>query len=228
MNAWPRPWVYLVTARRLVSPDARTTSDEVRGLERWLDEAIDAAVDAVQIRESDLDPAVLRPLATRVAARARGRSTLILVNDRADVAVAAEAGGVHLRGTGPPVERMRRLHAAPWIVGRSIHRPAEAGLHRGADYLLFGTVFASDSKPQGAHAAGPGDLRSAVLAAGGTPVLAIGGVTPDRARLCLRAGAAGVAAIGVFLPPGVRTGALGPARAVRELRAAIDEGNEQR
>jgi thiamine-phosphate pyrophosphorylase len=220
--------VYLVTARHLVNPGARTASDELVDFERWLDEAIKAGVDAIQVREPDLDPAVLVPLASRLVARTRGTPTRLFVNDRADVAIAARADGVHLRGTGPTVDRVRALGGPSWIVGRSVHRASEAAVHRNADYLLFGTVFSSESKPAGAAPAGLDSLRSAVGAAGTTPVVAIGGVTPERARACLAAGAAGVAAIGAFLPQGTRAGALGPADAVAAFRAAIDEGSAQR
>jgi thiamine-phosphate pyrophosphorylase len=219
--------VYLVTARHLVSPGARTASGQLHDFEHWLDEAIEAGVDAIQLREPDLDPAVLLPLASRLVARLRGTATRLLVNERADVAIAAWADGVHLRSTGPAVDRVRALCGPKWIVGRSVHRTSEAAAHRSADYLLFGTVFSSESKPAGAGAAGLDSLRSAVGVAGTTPVVAIGGVTPERTRACLAAGAAGVAAIGAFLPHGTRPGALGPADAVRAFRAAIDEGSPQ-
>jgi thiamine-phosphate pyrophosphorylase len=215
-----RPCVYVVTDRRRLTPDARTVADEVTSLERWLDLAIGAGADVVQIRERDLEAGAQKALAARVAARARG--TLVVVNDRADVALAARVDGVHLRGDGPPIDRVRRLGGRDWLVGRSVHTTEEAARHNGADYLVFGTVFPGGSKPEGAPVAGLEGLRAAVTAAAGTPVIAIGGITPARAASCAVAGAVGVAGIGVFLPEGRAPDALGPVRAVAALRAAFE------
>jgi len=148
------------------------------------------------------------------------------VNDRADVAAATGADGVHLRGDGPPVSRVRTLRPA-LLVGRSIHTPDEARRHEGADYLIFGTVFAGGSKPAEAPVSGLDGLGAAV-AVGATPVIAIGGMTPPRARDAVAAGAAGVAGITIFLPEGRTQDALGPRGAVDALRAAMDEGRLRR
>jgi thiamine-phosphate diphosphorylase len=226
VTAWPRPSVSLVTARTLLTPDARTVREEIFALERWLDEAIAAGVDLVQVRERDLDIEVLTGLVSRLVLRARSTSTLVVVNERAEVAIAAGADGVHLRADGPPTDRARTLRAAPWIVGRSVHPGDELGAHRQADYLLFGTVFGGGSKPATAPLAGLRALRDAA-AATTVPVVAIGGITPERARACVAAGAAGVAAISLYLPEGRAAAALGPARAVQALRAAMDAPGEQ-
>jgi len=216
-----RPCVYLVTSRRLLSPDARTVNDEVARLEGWLEEAITAGVDVIQVREPDLPGSVLHRLVSALAAKVSGAHVAIVVNDRADVAVTSGADGVHLRGDGPPVPLVRALAPRPgWIVGRSVHDATDAMRHGMADYLLFGTVFPSASKPAGAPVAGIEALQRAA-AATATPVMAIGGITPERAAACVRAGAAGVAAIAVFLPEGCAPGALGATRAVRALRTAM-------
>jgi thiamine-phosphate diphosphorylase len=222
MTRWPIPSILLVTDRRRLSPDARTAAVEIRALEAFLDEAMDAGVDAIQIRERDLSAADLHAVTARVVARARGR-TRVLVNDRADVALSAGADGVHLRSDGPPTNEVRRLGPPGWIVGRSVHSPEEAGGELDADYVLFGTVFPTGSKPEGAPVGGLVRLQEAVAACHG-PVLAIGGITPERAAQARSAGAAGVAAIGVFLPPGLAPGALGVPHAVRVLRGALQPG----
>jgi len=219
MTRWPVPSVHLVTDRARLSPEARTLAVELQALEALLDEALDAGVDVIQIRERDVEAGVLRALAARVGAGARGRAR-ILVNDRADVALAAGVDGVHLRAGSAPTHDVRRLAAPPWIVGRSVHTPEEAGGELEADYVLFGTVFSGGSKPDGSPVAGPERLQEAVAACH-LPVVAIGGITPERAALARLAGAAGVAAIGVFLPPGRAPGALGAAAAVRALRASM-------
>jgi thiamine-phosphate pyrophosphorylase len=215
----PRPAVYLVTDRRRLTPDARTTADELRALEALLVDALDAGVDAIQIREPDLDAAALLALVRRIVARAAGLPTGVLVNDRVDVAMAARAHGIHLRGDGFPVGEVRQLEP-DWIIGRSVHGTERLDVHRAADYLLFGTVYATASKPANWPIAGIRGLEAAVSRSA-VPVLAIGGITPARARDCHRAGAAGVAAIGLFLPEGRTPDALGVRRAIADLRAAM-------
>jgi thiamine-phosphate diphosphorylase len=227
MTALARPCVYLVTDRRALAPEARTAADEVAALERWLDDAIDAGVDVIQLRERDLDASLLCACAKRVAERARARQTLVLVNDRADIAVASAADGVHLRASSAPDVRVRAMAAAGWVIGRSVHAAAEAAAHATVDYVMFGTMFAGGSKPAGSPVQGV-DALSRAVGATPVPVIAIGGITPERARECAAAGAAGVAGIGVFLPEGRVAGALGPARAAAALRASCTEGLDVR
>jgi thiamine-phosphate diphosphorylase len=215
----PRPCLCLITDRRRVAPRARTRADEIAALERWLDEACDARVDLIQIRERDLGAKVLVALTTRVVRRAAGRPVRILVNDRVDVARAADAAGVHLRGDGAPAPRVRETVPSSWIIGRSVHSIAEVERSASTDYLVFGTVFSTVSKVGSPSLAGVDGLRAAVSASR-VPVLAIGGMTPATAPLVAGAGAAGLAAIGVFLPEGVEPGALGVMRAGEALRAA--------
>jgi len=112
---------------------------------------------------------------------------------------------------------MRGLVGPERLVGRSIHDPAETADE--ADYFVFGTVFRTASKPADAPVAGL-DLLAEVARRSRAPVLAIGGVTPDLAPACRQAGAAGIAAIAVFLPPGRSKQALGPSAAVSAFRAA--------
>jgi thiamine-phosphate pyrophosphorylase len=208
-----------VTDRRQLSPAARTVAAEVARLEAWLDEAIDT-VDLIQIRERDLDGGDLHALAARLAQRSRGTRTRVVINDRADVALAAGLDGVHLRADGPDTGRIRALGGASWLVGRSVHRQDELLAHSSASYFLFGTVFPTGSKEPPAPAQGLEALTAAVRTTD-RPVLAIGGITPARAAGCFRAGAAGVAAISLFLPEGHAPGSLGIIRAVAELRAAF-------
>jgi thiamine-phosphate pyrophosphorylase len=215
----PRPALCLVTDRRAVAPDARTVSAQFAALERQLDEAIEAGIDLIQLREGDLSARDLLALAARIGARARQTQTRVLVNDRADVALTIPDMGLHLKSDGPPVSVVRTLAGADRLIGRSTHDPVNGRLVDGADFLVFGTVFPSASKPPGAPAAGIAALRRA-CAAVTMPVLAIGGVIPDRVAECRRAGAAGIAAIGIFLPAGQAAGALGPRAAALALRDA--------
>ena len=212
------PCVYLVTDRRRLSPDARTIEQELLALDRFLDDALEAGVDAIQIRERDLDAGAAHAFVSRLVARAVGRS-VVLVNDRVDIALAAGAGGVHLRADSVPTGEARSLGARDWTIGRSVHSPEEAGGELAADYVLFGTVFQSDSKPR-AESSGLALLQDAASACH-APVIAIGGMTPERAAQARAAGASGVAAIGVFLPAGRHPAALGVREAVRALRTAM-------
>jgi len=209
----------LVTDRRAVAPDARTTAAELAALEGQLDEALEAGINLIQLREGDLAARDLLGLAERVAARARQTQTRVLINDRADVALSLPDAGLHVKSDGPPVSVVRRLAGAERLIGRSAHPPINRSLVDGADFLIFGTVFASRSKPPDAKPAGAEALRLACASAT-VPVLAIGGVTPERVADCRDAGAAGIAGIGIFLPPGRAPGALGPRAAVVAIREA--------
>ena len=218
MSRLPAPCLCAVTARRRLSPDARTPRDEMLALREFVERLIDAGVDAIQIREADLGAAELEEVVTAAVAAASGALTKIIVNTRVDVARSASADGVHLKEADPASVSDIRREAPALIVGRSAHRDMLGG-HPGADYVIFGPVYPTDSKP-GALTAGLQGLERAVAEAG-CPVLAIGGITPARAGLCLGAGASGVAAIGAFLPEGRSPDALGPARAVQAFREAF-------
>ncbi len=161
--------------------------------------AADAGVDLVQLREPGLEARALTELAGRCLTALRGRSTRLLVNDRLDVALAAGAHGVHLRGDSFPAPRVRRVTPPGFLIGRSVRtadeaaRAAEGG---GLDYLIAGTIFASPSKP-GTPAAGL-EMLSAIVQAVRLPVLAIGGIERDKLAALAAAGAAGFAAITLF------------------------------
>lgn len=123
----------------------------------------------------------------------------MVVNDRLDVALAAGAHGVHLRADSFAAPQARGCAPSPFLIGRSVHSVAEAAdasAAGGLDYLVFGTVFPTPSKP-GLPAAGVAGL-AAVAAATTLPVLAVGGVTERQAGQVMSAGAAGIAAISMF------------------------------
>ena len=165
-----------------------------------------AGVDVVQVRERGLDDRALLTLAADVRQATAGTGARMIVNDRLDVALAAGADGVHLPGSGVTCAEARAIVPDDFLVGRSVHSAAEAIAAEGAggcDYLVFGSVFASESKPAGHQVAGLGAL-AAVCAAVHLPVLAIGGITRARVPDVVRAGAAGVAAIGLFAAGGER------------------------
>ena len=177
--------ICLVTDRRRADPVAQA---------RW---AVEAGIDLVQIRERDLDGAALCALVGAVLGVAKGSATRVVVNDRVDVAVATGADGVHLRSDSFSIAEARRLLPRPLLIGRSIHSPGEARAAHDGDYLVAGTVFASPSKPDTTALLGIDGLR-AIVCATAAPVLAIGGITLARLDDVAAAGAAGIAAIGLF------------------------------
>lgn len=115
----------------------------------------------------------------------------LFVNDRADVARALDAQGLHLPAGGLPIAAARRLVGDRWV-GRSAHSPDEAkgAMEDGADYVFLGPIWQTTSHPDraplGLHAIG---------AAAPARVVAIGGITPERVRECMDAGAYGVAVL---------------------------------
>jgi thiamine-phosphate pyrophosphorylase len=172
--------------------------------------AADRGADVIQIRERDLSDIALLGLVRALLAAVAGRPVRVLVNDRADVAIAAGAHGVHLRGDSPPASRIAAVAAAAaparqaadrFIIGRSVHSLADvdaAVADGGCDYLMFGTVFPSAGKPPDHPVAGVERLAEACRRST-LPVIAIGGMTPEREPEIARAGAAGLAAIGWFM-----------------------------
>ena len=175
---------------------------------------VQAGVDLIQLREKDMSGRDLTALASAATAIARGTHTRIVINDRLDVAIAAEANGVHLGGQSVAPEIVRRHVSIGFLIGVSCHSmeeaiKAEAG---GADYILFGPVFDTPSKRQYGAPLGLSKL-SEIANRVVIPVLALGGITVDRVRLCIEAGAAGIAGIRLFQEcPSVE-------ELVRELRA---------
>jgi len=163
-------------------------------------EAAQAGVDLIQIRERRLDDRALVSFTRRAVEATRGTRSRIVVNDRVDIALAAQASGVHLRGDSFAASRIRALVPPGFLIGRSVHDPAEAAAVEsagGCDYLLFGTVFPSTSKRPADPIAGPGALRE-VCASVGIPVLAIGGISIENVSQVAASGAAGIAAISLF------------------------------
>jgi thiamine-phosphate pyrophosphorylase len=138
----------------------------------------------------------------------------VIVHDRADVAVAAGAAGVHLSPEEMPTTVVRGLVREGMLVGASVGSVADLELARAADYVSIGPVFARGARTSDASAMGVDEFaRLARLVE--VPVIAVGGIAAENARSVLAVGAAGVAVI---------TGAYAKAeaaQAIRELRAAI-------
>ena len=196
----PRPCVCVVTDRSRLPP-SNNPAGVLPALGPLADRLVlagQAEIDLLQIREPDLAAGELIALVGEVRGRL-GTAGRVLVNDRVDVALAADADGVHLKSASIPTALVRRQVPAAFVVGQSVHSVDEARIAaaEGADYLIFGTVFPSGSKPPGHRTAGL-DALAAVAAAVQIPVLAIGGISLNTVAAAAEAGAGGVAAIGLF------------------------------
>ncbi|GIU79284.1 MAG: putative thiamine-phosphate synthase 2 [Bryobacteraceae bacterium] len=156
-----------------------------------------SGIEWIQIREKDLDARSLAALVEQALLRA-GR-TRILVNSRADVALACGAAGLHLPADAPPPSVWRPICPPGFLIGVSCHGIDDLieAERRGADYAFFSPVFRPLSKDDPRPVHGLEGLRRACSAVR-IPVLALGGITPENAPLCLAAGAAGVAGITLF------------------------------
>jgi thiamine-phosphate pyrophosphorylase len=177
------------------------------GLEEWLRRLAAAGVEAVQIREKDLDDRDLYDL-TRMARAILPPPATVLVNGRVDVALAASADGVHLPADGVPLAALRRRFSSRFdpipLLGRSTHlvEEVERALQDGADYVAFGPVYPTPSKERYGPPRGLEELARA--AAVGIPVYALGGVMLSRFGEVAAAGAAGAAGIRLFQGPDLR------------------------
>jgi thiamine-phosphate diphosphorylase len=163
--------------------------------------AAHAGVAFIQVRERDLPDAALLDLVRGILHGAAGTPAKVLVNDRVDVALAAGAHGVHLRSDSFPASRVRAIVPAAFIIGRAVHSLDEidrAAAGGGCDYLMFGTVFPSGGKPPGHSCAGLEGLRAACRRSP-LPIIAIGGIDGARLDDVARSGAAGFAAVGMFM-----------------------------
>jgi thiamine-phosphate diphosphorylase len=222
VTAAPRrqPWLVAVSDRARLC--AAVNRPAAQGIDLLLAQAAAAAaagVSAYQVREPDLDARSLLSVVGAVAEIA-GERMRVLVNDRADVA--AEAGvGVHLRSVSMPAARIRPwLPPGTWMM-RAVHDIDDVATAGPVDAVLAGTVRASESKPGPHSLLGLAGL-AAVVAASPVPVVAIGGLRAVDWPAVEAAGAAGLAAIGMFLPRRGESVADAVARAVAELAAVVD------
>jgi thiamine-phosphate pyrophosphorylase len=200
----------VITDEALARP--RALSDVVR-------EALAAGAPTIQLRLKGTTARELLEVAHTLMPIVRSAGALLIVNDRLDVALAAGADGVHLGPDDPPVMDARAVAADtlsavadPFIVGYSADTTdgAAQAEAEGADYLGVGAVYATANKSDAGEVIGLEGLRRVVKAVS-IPVVAIGGITPERARAVAETGACGSAIIGAVM------GSPEPAEAVRAL-----------
>lgn len=213
------PQLYYITDRRQFPGDGR---EQERRLLEKIAECAAAGVELVQLREKDLGAGALEELALKAMAALAGSRTRLLINSRTDVALTCGAHGVHLPANDLAASEVRaifaRAGASEPVIGVSAHSAVEvasAEAH-GADFAVFGPVF---EKGGTASREGLEELRRmrhrTEAAQPPMPVLALGGITVENAKLCIAAGAAGIAAIRLFQESDVAT----VAKKLRSLQA---------
>ena len=187
-----------VNFRLLLITDRTQTNG--RSLPSLIQQAVDAGLPAVQLRERDLPTGELCALAREIQSITEPRAVPLIVNDRVDLMLAMDLAGVHLRANSVPVSVARRLVGPDRFVGVSTHSldEVEQANRDGADYVLFGPIFETPSKlpfgpPLGLAVLTEVCRRSAI------PVFAVGGVTSVSVPDIIQAGAHGVAVIGAIL-----------------------------
>jgi thiamine-phosphate pyrophosphorylase len=179
----------------ILDPEAtrgRSPAEALRAL-------LDGGTAIIQLRAKSLAPRNFLELARLARAETRARGCRLIINDRADIALACDADGVHLGQDDLPLAAGRKIMGAK-IIGVSTHdvvqaREAERG---GADYVGFGPMFGTTTKDTGYTARGIEMLRE-IRAAVHLPIVAIGGITEEKAPAVWRAGAHSVAIIGDIL-----------------------------
>ena len=173
--------------------------------------AVRGGATSVQVRLKTATPREVVEITKAIIARV---DVPVIVNDRADIALAAGAAGVHVGEADLPVAAVRRFAPEGFIIGASLGSDAELPNAKDADYVGVGPVFGSDSKSDAGEAIGvDGFKRLAALVT--HPAVAVGGITADRALQITVHGAAGVAVINAIFK------ADDPETATREIAAAI-------
>jgi thiamine-phosphate pyrophosphorylase len=198
----PKPILYLIT-HGATTEGTTPESEEFRNILRQASAAVTAGITLIQVREKQLTARVLFELSSAVVAIARGSSTQVLVNDRADIAASAGADGVHLTTTSLTPEVIRKTFGAKFLIGVSTHSLVEArdAFRKDADFAVFGPIFRSLSKATYGPPPGLGQLKDTARELDPFPLIALGGISLDRVNECLLAGARGVAGITLFKKP---------------------------
>lgn len=183
--------VLVLTDRRLAAP--RDVSQVVRA-------ALAGGVRAIQLRNKGDSARELVEAGRSLREATRACGALLFVNDRLDVALALEADGVHLGPHDLPVAAVRACAPPGFLIGRSADDPdvARAAVAEGADYIGCGTVYPTTTKADAGDVIGLAGLER-VARAVPVPVVAIGGITVERAAEIPATGAAGVAVVGAVM-----------------------------
>lgn len=208
--------LYLVTDTTMCAP---------RGVAATVADAVEGGVTSVQVRDPSASTRELLELGEQVLRVLSGTGVPLLINDRADVAHALGAAGVHVGQDDLPPERARDLLGPDACIGLSVHEPRQLGhalaLPPGTiDYLGVGPIFAQRTKPNAAPPVGLDTLAAMTSRAvrSSLPCVAIGGIGVDNAAAVRAAGVDGIAVVSAICDQ------PDPGAAARRLRAAMDRG----
>ncbi len=185
--------LYAITDRSLCEP--RSLYDVIHSL-------LDVGVTAFQLREKDLGDIEFFDVAGSIAELCKAYSARLFVNSRMEIALNLGVSGLHLPASISSIEQIKKQTGENLLIGCSIHSLGEAQARDkdGADFVTYSPIFPTASKPGYGPTVGLkklGDLTSAIE----IPVFALGGVSPDRVRACIKAGAHGVAAMSGLMVP---------------------------
>jgi len=196
--------LYAITDRTLCAP--RSLYDVLHAL-------LDAGVPAIQLREKDLSAMEFIKLAEPIAKLCQSYPVKLFINSRVELAINLGVDGVHLPANSASVEEIRPQTKKTFLIGCSVHTLDEARKREreGADFVTYSPIFLTASKPGYGPAVGVDNLRK-VAEAVKIPIFALGGITPERASECIRAGAHGVA---------VMSGLMSPENAVYHAKAFL-------
>ena len=185
-----KPLIYLITTGKATAENFPVKSKEICKI---IETAVETKISLVQIREKNLPARLVFELTARAVCLAQNSETKILVNDRADIALAAGADGVHLTANSLPTEIIRQNYPPDFIIGVSAHsiEAAEAARNRGADFATFSPIFHSPNKGK---SKGLDELRKVCEKLNPFSVIALGGIDETNYREVLEI-ADGLAAI---------------------------------
>jgi thiamine-phosphate pyrophosphorylase len=190
----PKPLIYLITDGAATAENFPAKSRQTLEL---IKKAVEAGVSMIQLREKRLSAKRVFELASKAARITKNSNTKLLVNDRADIALAAGADGVHLTSRSLSAEIIRASFTPDFVIGVSAHSLEEverAKLER-ADFAVFSPIFATASKEKYGAPQGIAKLVEVVETVGEFPVIALGGIDENNFAEALKTGASGIAAI---------------------------------
>ena len=186
-----KPLIYLITEGKLT---AENFDEKKNRILDTIKNSVENKISLIQIREKNLPAKLVFELTAQAAKITRQTNTKLLVNDRADIALAAKADGVHLTENSVSAEIIRRNFLASFIIGVSTHsiEKAEVAKIKGADFVTFSPIFASPGKgiPTGLE-----KLREVCESLKPFPIIALGGIDETNYQSVLEIGASGFAAI---------------------------------
>lgn len=200
MSRQVQPVIYLITSGA-TNDQTIPSSKEFEDVLKVVTAAVAAKVSLIQLREKRLSARVLFELAVQAAQITSKSETRLLVNDRADIARAAGAAGVHLSTRSLGADIIRRTFGPHFLIGVSTHTISEARAARDhADFAVFGPVFRTESKKNYGAPQGVEKLAEVTRDVAPFPIVALGGIRLDQLSDCRAAGASGIAGISIYQP----------------------------